>query len=246
LLKKLAFVNGNFYLYCFKTDMEIVTDNQTNALTRFTALQDKIGTLLSLKKITPKDIEDMNNLERECLGETITARLAGLKGVERDSFLDKIELIVPPGTKNSFWEYNHLLITNAISNFMREHGIMPTKKNIAEETGLSRQTVAKHIKDYRSHPEFTAETEQFKFMAHQVLATVFKSASKGDTKAARLYFEMVGEINKLQTNTIVNKQNNYIQINNTILNQETLKQLSAEQLNQIENIITNKELMKIS
>ncbi|HEY4325930.1 MAG TPA: hypothetical protein VGN20_18215 [Mucilaginibacter sp.] len=58
-------------------------------------------------------------------------------------------------------------------------------------------------------------------------------------RAARLYPETVGAINKQHTNTVVNEQNNYIQINNTILSQDNLKQLTAEQLNQIESIITN-------
>jgi hypothetical protein len=57
-------------------------------------------------------------------------------------------------------------------------------------------------------------------------------------KAARLYFEMVGAMNKQQPNTVINEQNNYIQINNTILSQQNLKQLSKEQLNQIEHIIS--------
>ena len=70
-----------------------------------------------------------------------------------------------------------------------------------------------------------------------MLANVFKYASNGDMKAARLYFEMVGAVNKKQANTVVNEQNNYIQINNTILSQENLKRLTAEQLDQIESII---------
>ena len=53
---------------------------------------------------------------------------------------------------------------------------------------------------------------------------------------------MVGAINKQKPNTVVNEQNNYIQVNNTILSQENLRQLSPEQLNQIESIITNKGL----
>ena len=78
-------------------------------------------------------------------------------------------------------------------------------------------------------------------MSHNIPANVFKYASNGDMKAARLYFEMVGALNKQPPGTVVNAQNNYIQINNTILNQETLKQLTAEQLNQIENIVMNEE-----
>jgi predicted transcriptional regulator len=209
------------------------------ALTKFTALKVKVDNLFALQKITLKDIEGFNKLERDYLSETATQILQQLKGEERDNFISKIELIVPASTKSRIWEYNHHMVTSAISKLMREHGFMPPISVITEETGLSRQTVAKHLKEYKTHPEFMAEIEQFKFMAPRVLASVFKFAVNGDTKAARLYFEMVGAINKQQPNTVVNEQNNYIQINNTILSQENLKHLSAEQLNQIENIVTN-------
>ena len=216
-------------------------DIETTALTNFTAFKRKIDLLFKLDKLTLKDIEGLNKQERDYMSVTATEILEQLKGEERDSFLNKIELIVPASTKNQVWEYNHVVIGSAITRFMREQGIMPTKSDIAEKTGLSRQTVAKHFKEYKTHPEHVAEMEQFKFMAPRVLANVFKFAVNGDIKAARLYFEMVGAINKQQNNTVVNEQNNYIQINNTILSQENLKRLSAEQLNQIECIITGHE-----
>ncbi len=55
-------------------------------------------------------------------------------------------------------------------------------------------------------------------MTSKVLATVFKFAVNGDVKAARLYFDIVGS-NTIQSSssTIVKSQNNYIQINGTIL-----------------------------
>jgi len=206
----------------------------------------KIRSLLARQKITPKDIEGFTPVERQCLERAATKTLARLTGEARDSFLDKIDLILPASTKSALWEHNHAIISNAISNFMRQHGLMPTKNAIAEQTGLSRQTVAKHFAAYRTHPEFAAEMEQFKFMAHNLLGNVFKYAAGGDMKAARLYLEMVGALNKHPAGTVVNAQNNYIQINNTILSQENLKQLSAEQLAQIENIVTNKECKLIS
>ncbi len=213
---------------------------ETTALTKFTDAKRKVDRIFALKKITEKDIQDFTELERDYLAETSTQLVQQLKGAERDNFLEKIESIVPASTKNDIWDYNHIVISSAITKFMCQHGVMPTKNAIAEETGLSRQTVAKHFKEYKTHPEFIAQMEQFKFMAPKILANVFKFASSGDMRAARLYFEMVGAINKQQTNTVVNEQKNYIQINNTILSQENLKQLSAEQLNQIENIITNR------
>jgi len=218
--------------------METATNTETTALNNFAASKRKLDRIFALKKITAKDIEDLDTPEREYLAETFTEMVQQLKGAERDNFLDKIEMIVPASTKSDIWEYNHFVISRAVSNFMRKHGVMPTKNAIAEETGLSRQTVAKHFAAYKTRPEFAAEIEQFRFMAPMMLANVFKFASSGDMRAARLYFEMVGATNKQQTNTVVNGQNNYIQINNTILSQENLKALSAEQLAQIESIIT--------
>jgi len=200
----------------------------------------KINNVLALEKITVQDIEDLNPFEREYLAETATQTLAQLKGTERDNFLNKIDLIVPASTKTAIWEHNQSVINQAVSNYMGKYGVMPNKSAIAKETGLSRQTVFKHFKEYKHHPEHTAEMEQFKFMAPNVLANVFKHALNGDIKAARLYLETVGATHKQQAGTVINGQNNYIQINNTKLSQENLAQLSAEQLSQIEDIIMNR------
>ena len=220
--------------------METATKNKTTALATLTNPRQKVNQLLSLKKISRQDIENLNQAERDCLGDTATRQLQRLTGTGRDSFLDKIEAIVPEATKNQLWENNQMMISNAISKFLSENGYMPSKTLIAEQTGLSRQTVVKHFKEYKTHPEHTAAVEQFKFMAPKIMASVFKVAVKGDTKAARLYFDMIGETSKQQKSTVVTEQNNYIQINNTILSQENLRQLTAEQLNQIESIITNR------
>ena len=211
----------------------------TTALSKITP-DKKIKDLLTRQKITPDDIESLTPPERHHLEKIATKTLAKLTGAARDNFINKIDAILPASTKNSLWEHNHVVITSAISNFIQQHGVMPTSTSLVEQTGLSRQTVSKHLKEYHAHPEFVAQTEQFKMMSNNVLAKVFKFASNGDIRAARLYFEMVGALNKQQPGTVVNAQNNYIQINNTILSQENLKQLSAEQLEQIENIIINK------
>jgi DNA-binding XRE family transcriptional regulator len=209
--------------------------------TDLAASRRKVDNLLSQQKITLKDIETLSKAERAYMGKKATRKLEQLKGIERDSYLEKIALILTPDTNSDIWEHNHDNVSNAIAKYMHRYGIMPTKSELAHATGLSRQTIAKHMQEYKSHPEFAAAKEQFKLMTHNVLAKVFTFASNGDMKAARLYFEMVGAINKQPIDTVVTEQNNYIQINNTILSQENLKQLSAEQLTQIENIVTNKE-----
>jgi hypothetical protein len=87
---------------------------------------------------------------------------------------------------------------------------------------------------------YAEQLNQFKFMADRVLAKVIKAASLGDMKAARLYFDILNNLgNQSGNNTTINTQNNYIQINQTKLSQETIKHLSPEQLNQIEAVLNS-------
>src|ERR1700761_577190 len=102
-------------------------NTETAALTNFPGSKRKVTGLFEREKITPKDIEDLNKLEREYLGQAATEILKQLTGEERDCFLDKIEQIIPAGIKSDVWEYNHSAISSAISNYMHEHGVTPTK-----------------------------------------------------------------------------------------------------------------------
>jgi hypothetical protein len=76
-------------------------------------------------------------------------------------------------------------------------------------------------------------------MTSKLLAKVYQFAVNGDTAAAKLYFNVMGFLNNGQNtnNTLVQNQNNFIQINGILLNQETIKQLDPEQLNAIETIL---------
>lgn len=216
--------------------------NQSTVVTTQPSLQEKIDKLFTLDRITLAHLDGMDDRQRAQLSGIINEKLLHLKGDERDAFLEKVNAVITVTSKNQLWEHNQQTISSTITAYMRQHGVMPSKSLIAQQTGLSRQTVIKHFKEYKTHPEHVAEMEQFKFMAPRVLSSVFKFALNGDVRAARLYFEMVGAANKLQTNTVVNEQNNYIQINNTILSQENLKQLTAAQLNEIEKIIRKEEI----
>jgi hypothetical protein len=72
----------------------------------------------------------------------------------------------------------------------------------------------------------------------KVLAKVFKLAVNGDMRAAKLYLNTMGLNNEpAPTNTLIHNQNNYIQINGTVLSQEAIQRLSNEQLNTIEAIL---------
>jgi hypothetical protein len=224
----------------YNTIMETLPNANIPAITNSADTTQKVERLLKLDKITIKDFERLTKPEQNYFAQNCTTKLGQLKGTERDNFLAKIEPVITPTTKSDIWDYNHSVISSAIAGLMRRGGTMPGIKDVAEKTGLSRQTVAKHLKEYQRNPEFTAGMEQFKFMAPNVLTSVLKNALNGDTRAARLYLEMVGAVNKQSTSTVINEQNNYIQVNSTILSQENLNRLTADQLNQIESIVTNR------
>jgi len=212
---------------------------EEKGLQKFTEIEAKIKEILSLEQITYSDLEKLSNPEKDRLNEILAEKINKLKGTEMDKFYKKIESITPDSTKNQLWESNHNQITWAISNLMQEYGRMPTKTEIATKTELSRQTIHKHINEYTNHPQYLGQIEQFRFMTSKVLAKVFQFAVNGDIGAAKLYFNVMGFMNKEQApnNTLIQNQNNYIQINGTILNQETIKHLNAEQLNTIETIL---------
>jgi hypothetical protein len=209
-------------------------------MTNLPATTTKINRLLALQTITEKDIQGLTQAERQYFNETTTHTLSELKGAERDEFLNKIDPILPVTTKHDIWEYNHALINRHMAEYVERNGIMPAKSYLARKTGLSRATITKHFREYKQHPEYTDQMEQFHFMAPNVLAGVYKSALTGNVRAARLYFDMIGANAKQPAGTVINEQKNYIQVNNTILSQENLEQLSKEQLNEIENIIRKK------
>jgi predicted DNA-binding protein YlxM (UPF0122 family) len=208
-------------------------------LQKFTDSNIKINNILTLEQIKPSDLEQLSDEEKALFYKTLTDSFDGLTGIKQDEFYKKIELITSNSTKNQLWEKNHNLITWAISDLMQEYGRMPSKTEIAAKTELSRQTVHKHLKEYANHPQHLGQIEQFRFMTSKVLAKVFQFAVNGDIGAAKLYFNFMGCLDKnpSSNSTMIQNQNNYIQINGTVLSQETIKCLNAEQLNTIETIM---------
>ena len=96
-----------------------------------------------------------------------------------------------------------------------------------------------HWKGYATHPMFLEHAEQFRFLRSRLFAKIYQFALKGEIKAAKLYFDIIGNNLNSQpaSNTLIENQNNYIQINGTVLSQENIKLLSSDQLKAIENML---------
>lgn len=231
-----------------KTSRKPSTRNN-KGLQKLTELENKINSVLALKKVTPKDIKEFTNEERDRLSEVIQERFNPLRDEERELFYEKIEEIMVEESKNQIWESNHNSIIWGISALIQEKGRMPSKTEIAYKTELSRQTIHKHLKEYKNNPFNTEFQEQFIFMYPKVMAKVFQYAMSGDMKACKLYLECIGayknNLSLSNNNTLIQNQNNYIQINGKVLSQETAKNLNPEQLNAIEGILKTVDIKEI-
>ncbi|MFP3599426.1 hypothetical protein [Chryseobacterium sp. SIMBA_029] len=224
------------------------TNNTKKGLQKLTESENKLNAILALQKVTPEDVKDLSQEERNKLGAILTHQLNTLEADEKEKLYDKVEEIMDSQTKNEIWEHNHINIMWGISVLIKENGRMPTKTEIAGKTKISRQTIYKHLKNYKNNP-FNAEfQEQFAIMYPKLMASVFQYALKGDMRAAKLYLESIGALktpssgSNGNTNTLIQNQNNYIQINGKVLSQETVKNLNPEQLNTIEGILKTIEI----
>jgi len=206
------------------------------SLQKFTDFEEKFNYLFSLKEINKSDLEILENEEITEFYKRVTDKFNSTKSDENAFFLKKIWNITDSETKNKIWEINHNTITATISELMQDYGRMPTASEIAIKSELSRQTVTKHLKQYAKEPQYNEIVEQFKFMTSKVLAKVFKFAVNGDMTAAKLYFNVVGALDR-GNNTFIQNNNNYIQINGMVFNNEKLKALKPEQLKSIETIL---------
>ncbi|MEC5173907.1 hypothetical protein [Chryseobacterium nepalense] len=215
-------------------------------LQKFTEIQNKISSVFALKKIMLKDLSAFTDEELKEFYNVLIEQLQTLKGDEKEVFCNKIQEILLPRTKNELWEYNHNVIIQGISSFISEYGRMPSKTQLSHRTQLSRQTIYKHLKDYKNSAYYAELQQQFNIMQSQVMATVLRHAVNGDMRAAKLYLESIGALrnsaqsnsgNNINNNTLIQNQNNYIEIGGTILNQQLIQNLNPEQINMIEGIL---------
>lgn len=209
-------------------------------LQKLTKYSDRVKAILELETITYEDTKVLSQPEKDELMGALS-EMSKSTGKDLDAYRAKIDGLLDDDGRNAQWEDNHDKITVAITKLMNEYGRMPGKWQIARESGLSRQTIHKHLKEYATDSRYLEQREQFRFMTDKVLAKVFQYAMNGDMKAAKLYLNAMGVINNPRT---VNTQNNYIQINGTILSQDVVERLSPAQVASIEAIVLEMQTVK--
>jgi hypothetical protein len=212
------------------------------SLQKLTKLEQKTKELLALEIITREDINVLTEEQIDHFQKATMEILNNSKGEELDQLRDKIDPILSQHTKNDIWENNHRKIIQETSNFINEYGRMPLKIDLAQRVGLSRQTLNKHLKEYKNHSLYKDHFESFSLMTEKLMSKMFQFALRGDVKAARLYFDI---LSRNEAGNYIKNQKNYIQVNNLIISEENLKALSQDQLEKIEEILVGQKKLCI-
>ncbi len=76
-------------------------------------------------------------------------------------------------------------------------------------------------------------------MGTKLLAKLFQFAMRGDTSAAKLYFAIIGEFGGegFLNRTKIQNQNNFIQINDFKISQDSINFIPKDQLEKIEEVL---------
>ncbi|MBD2752022.1 hypothetical protein [Spirosoma validum] len=118
--------------------------------------------------------------------------------------------------RNQTWEVNHRQLTSAIHRLISEKNRMPTINKLSQETGISRLTIRKHLRDFHLSDVYQEQLQGLRMLSTQVVIQLFKLAMSGDVKAARLYLDAVGGLSDPQSSPAPKQTSNYIQINNNV------------------------------
>lgn len=152
-----------------------------------------------------------------------------------DEYTKILEPILDVSTRNRTWDRNQKIITAYLHQTISSDHIIPSITEISRQTGLSRSTITKHFNDNDNKGIYGSNKQVMKAGFSQLLAVLFEKGIEGDIKAIKTLHEIISFEDKIQARS---KQQNFIQINNMQLNQQTFEVLPAGAKNQIEQIIS--------
>ena len=135
------------------------------------------------------------------------------------------------------WENNHSSILRAIHNHVVEHYSFPTVNIISKNTNLSRQTVHAHLKQGIAHKYYQEKLKAWEYMTDGILKNLYKESINGNVAASKILLDNIYRMNEPAVQHI-KQQNNYVQINNTKIDEVVVAELPDEARRQIVEIIS--------
>ena len=167
--------------------------------------------ILEKESINNDDLNQLSNADKKKFNNKCGATLSKLKCDDRDKFLKKIWGVVSEEGKKAIWSSNHEKIKFALHNSIKKEGYFPNASRLVELTGLSRQTIYKHLNTFKDSELYNEYRDACKVLESNVIQLVYQLAMNGDLKACKLFLELSGAINRMNPSTYIDKQQNNIE-----------------------------------
>jgi hypothetical protein len=87
------------------------------------------------------------------------------------------------------WERNHIKLTHAYLDIVKETKTVPTLKELKEKTGISFNIISKHLREMDLDRLTTASSH--KLLANNIIMGLASKGASGDPFAAKLYFQIM-------------------------------------------------------
>jgi DNA-binding transcriptional ArsR family regulator len=208
------------------------------------------ATIEELEKLTESEIAAIPNDKYESIfkiyQDAITKAEAEGCNSRANRLRDKVDLFVAfvgveggaTDVRRQDWDLHHQRIVSCIRNYLLEdnYGHLPSCTTIAQKTKLSRQTVSNHLKEGISNKFYQEGFKHLEYLTNDVLGKLYKMAIQGNVSAARVFLDST--LKAAQTPPAnIKQQNNYLQINNTRIDEVTVNELPEAARIEIESII---------
>lgn len=223
-------------------------------------LKRKTMDVKELLKLTQDDVSGMNDAEYMTTLEDLVRTIEkdnynghdGISGKTVKKLRSKLQYFkehryeanISGGIKDvrrQDWEINHFRIKVFIRNHLLEKRGMPSVTTISSDLNISRVTVYEHLNEGISGEFYAEKMKEMEYMTLDILQLLYLKLIEGNVMAGKIWLDYMSRMQQSTSN--IREQNNYLQVNNMIVDHSTMAQLPEDDRRRIGDI--HQELQRI-
>ena len=207
--------------------------------TDFEALKTKEDYIQLLEE-APEQFDNVAQWVIKRVNEELNSKDPGSAQV--DKYYNRFERLVEvkdpeslPEIRRDRWRVNQRKIETELHKFLFNGHRLPTNEELSLKTGLSRVTINKHLKEGAGASIFKEDMEVYRLLTSKAITKLYTLGIKNnDVRALKIFLDYFKDNSPTPP---IKTQNNYLQINNTRIDEFTVNLLPDEARLQIETIL---------
>lgn len=96
------------------------------------------------------------------------------------------------------WERNQYAIRHALLGFAKKHKRLPSHVEISEETGISQETISKHMNNFDFEKLHRYTRTKLAPLVDDVMFAMFIESTKGNSSAAKLFLQYCQWVERME------------------------------------------------